>query len=680
MMTRTSSTWAIHSLCAILVLGGMGWLSSHVISMEVDRAHSASEAELQGRVRLGLSRMDTAASGLLLIENQRPPYHFRAFYKPEDVFNTNFENLSKGSVVRPSPLASELPEFVNLHFEVSADGSVNSPQVPAVDDQIWGKIISPSPQVIHSATSNLQRLRELLTAAPQDSAQLGVGSNWELMCVTPKVLEAPEESSLGAKTKSKERSDWLADQRDNKGAQSLLNSQSYQAEFSRAEKGTRAAVYNDTLKKAVQESGATQRNRYRAQKAEAKDEAGASLGGAVADQASTFFANQATPSALEVAPIVPDETKISPFHALWVAGELFAIRSVETAGVKRFQGVWFNAETLRDYLVQTVKEDQLLPKASLEATGAIEINDAISLISMGSAATLQDDPLGLVTMPWRLVPGETIVPDSLGWTELRISLGFGWIAALFGLLVAAVLMRGVMKLSERRASFVSSVTHELRTPLTTFQLYSDMLAEGMVTDEEKKVSYLKTLRSEAGRLNHLIENVLAYSRIERGGGKTRTEPMTLHALIDRLRPRLEQRVQEVGASLSLKVAAGSEDQIVQTDAAAVEQVVFNLVDNACKYGLPEEGEGEFVVRVEGGKKTVRIEVCDNGQGIARRDRARLFKPFQKSSRDEADTKPGVGLGLSLCRRLARELGGDLVHSPQKGGGACFLLKLPKSHR
>ena len=78
-MTRTSSTWAIHSLCAILVLGGMGWLSSHVISMEVDRAHAASEAELQGRIRLGLSRMDTAASGLLLIENQRPPYHFRAF-------------------------------------------------------------------------------------------------------------------------------------------------------------------------------------------------------------------------------------------------------------------------------------------------------------------------------------------------------------------------------------------------------------------------------------------------------------------------------------------------------------------------------------------------------------------------------------------------------------------------
>jgi signal transduction histidine kinase len=72
----------------------------------------------------------------------------------------------------------------------------------------------------------------------------------------------------------------------------------------------------------------------------------------------------------------------------------------------------------------------------------------------------------------------------------------------------ALVLRGMMALSERRASFVSSVTHELRTPLATFKLYSEMLADGMVREEAKKQQYLETLTGEADRLGHLVENVL----------------------------------------------------------------------------------------------------------------------------------------------------------------------------
>ncbi len=73
-----------------------------------------------------------------------------------------------------------------------------------------------------------------------------------------------------------------------------------------------------------------------------------------------------------------------------------------------------------------------------------------------------------------------------------------------------------MDLSERRRIFVSAVTHELRTPLTTFRLYTDMLADGMVSGEEKRRSYLERLRGEAQRLSHLVENVLFYARLESG--------------------------------------------------------------------------------------------------------------------------------------------------------------------
>ncbi|MDA0767628.1 MAG: sensor histidine kinase, partial [Verrucomicrobia bacterium] len=138
--------------------------------------------------------------------------------------------------------------------------------------------------------------------------------------------------------------------------------------------------------------------------------------------------------------------------------------------------------------------------------------------------------------------GETVAMKPLAWTPLRISLLLGWIAVILALFAAAALLRGVMKMSERRAAFVSSVTHELRTPLTTFQLYSDMLAGGMVQDEEKRQGYLDTLCLEAGRLNHLIENVLAYSRIERGSARAKHEKLSVTDLLSRFERRGRERV------------------------------------------------------------------------------------------------------------------------------------------
>ncbi len=76
-----------------------------------------------------------------------------------------------------------------------------------------------------------------------------------------------------------------------------------------------------------------------------------------------------------------------------------------------------------------------------------------------------------------------------------------------------MMLRGVLALSERRASFVSAVTHELRSPLTTFRMYAEMLAEGMVRDEQQRDRYLSTLRQEADRLSHLVDNVLQYARL-----------------------------------------------------------------------------------------------------------------------------------------------------------------------
>src|SRR5207244_3898258 len=114
----------------------------------------------------------------------------------------------------------------------------------------------------------------------------------------------------------------------------------------------------------------------------------------------------------------------------------------------------------------------------------------------------------------------------------------------------AGLLAGAVSLSERRAVFVSAVTHELRTPLTTFRTYTEMLARGMVA-ESSRASYLDTLCREAERLAHLTENVLFYSRLERGRGGAPNEVVDIGDVVARVEGRLAARVAEAGMTVEV---------------------------------------------------------------------------------------------------------------------------------
>src|SRR5262249_3393514 len=160
---------------------------------------------------------------------------------------------------------------------------------------------------------------------------------------------------------------------------------------------------------------------------------------------------------------------------------------------------------------------------------------------------------------------------------------FAWGAMQTAAVALALLLRAVVALSERRADFVSAVTHELRTPLTTFRMYAEMLAEGMVPDEAARRKYLDTLRIEADRLTHLVENVLADARLERGGVGNPIQPVRGEDLLKLATGRPGDRAREGGLALSVTADASASAAIVRCDASAVEQILFNLVDNACKY-------------------------------------------------------------------------------------------------
>jgi signal transduction histidine kinase len=362
------------------------------------------------------------------------------------------------------------------------------------------------------------------------------------------------------------------------------------------------------------------------------------------------------------APGVPSVASVSAenvFKPIWLDDALVLGRRVSQGKTSLIQGVWLNWAHLRSSLLATIRD--LFPEANLEPAPP----------GTGHEARL------LASLPVRLVPGPVSRPPRETWTPIRLTLAFAGIFVMVAAVAIGVLLHGTLSLSERRAAFVSAVTHELRTPLMTFQMYSEMLAEGMIADEGQRRHYLTTLCSEANRLSHLVENVLAYARLERRSARSRIEQVSLRDLMTRVQPRLKDRAALAGLTLTEKVAPDAARAVMHVDITAVEQILFNLVDNACKYGAPQAPENGIGLEAElENSRRVRLRIRDHGPGLHPDAARHLFEPFSKSAQEAAHTAPGVGLGLALCRRLSRSMGGDLRLIPGDKHGACFELTLP----
>jgi len=124
-----------------------------------------------------------------------------------------------------------------------------------------------------------------------------------------------------------------------------------------------------------------------------------------------------------------------------------------------------------------------------------------------------------------------------------------------------------------------------------------------------------------------------------------------------------------------RAEAAARGTVVRANVSAVEQILFNLVDNACKYAR-QAADRRIHLSLRRTGRVVELVVRDHGPGLTGRDQRRLFQPFCKSAGEAARTAPGIGLGLALSRRLARDMGGQLRLDPHVSGGASFVFVLP----
>lgn len=320
------------------------------------------------------------------------------------------------------------------------------------------------------------------------------------------------------------------------------------------------------------------------------------------------------------------------------------------------QGCILNWETLRADLLREIED--LVPGADLVPRDSEVIEP-------------QRDLAGI---PVRLIVPTANIP--FRWSPLLIAIAGVWISAFIAFFTAMAMTIGLFRLSEKRASFVSAVTHELRTPLTTFRMYSEMLAKSMVTPEDRP-RYLATLCTEADRLSHLIDNVLTYSRLEKNAAKRETIRLRVSELIGAVNERLIQRANQSSMQIAVEIPESTADIEIDTDPASVEQILFNAVDNAAKYATDND-DARIHIIVSHNDKSVHILIADHGPGLDKTIKRSFFLPFSKSAEQAATSKPGVGLGMALSRRLARQLHGDLTLAECPWGRGCgVLLTIPK---
>jgi signal transduction histidine kinase len=599
---------------ALLVAGGLGWVTRAALRLEGDQLLARAEADLANQVHLALYRLDSR----IVTDFAREAGHPFPLFRPAELFFPKSPGKAQSNPalavaqLRVLP-GADLAPWVGQNFLVAPRSDWASPR--ALRDVLVKNLgmadcpatlpVAPESQSLAAQLAGDHTLNDFVVAARAEHQQLvAAGTQLADELLTNRMAQGAANSIPLPQSP-------LAQQP--QGRQALDRDTALRFNRAQAEQGQQAYANNSAFPD----------SRGRGDK-----QVVAVLG-----------------------PLVP----------LWLAGP-----SDDTLAVTRLVQIGD----------KTACQVTLLDWPVLEESLAEEVRDLLPDVRLQPirAGSFPHPERAMTALPVELHPAPPMPAASFGWTPLRIGLSLAWAAAGIALLAVGLGGWSLLDLSERRIRFVSAVTHELRTPLTTLRLYLDMLASGMVREEQQKAEYLRTLDAEADRLNRLIGNVLDFSRLEKQRPRLERRPTHVGDLLEHVRSTWDGRCRNAGKDLVVENAVGG-DIVVVTDGHLVQQILGNLIDNACKYshGAPDP---RIVVRAMRSPGRLLLEVADHGPGVPAAERRSIFRAFRRG-RSGNVTAGGVGLGLALARRWAGFLGGRLtLVTAAEPGGATFRLELP----
>ncbi len=244
------------------------------------------------------------------------------------------------------------------------------------------------------------------------------------------------------------------------------------------------------------------------------------------------------------------------------------------------------------------------------------------------------------------------------------------------LTLALVQLRRQQQLARLRTEFVSGVSHELRTPLAQIRWFAELLHMGKLRSEDERARSASIIDQEARRLTYLVENVLSFSRSEKGTSRISPVSVELDREIDDVVELFGPLTRSRRMTLQVERQTGP-GIVVRVDRDALHQILLNLLDNAVKYGPPDQ---TITVGSEVAGDRARIWVEDQGPGIPHEDRQRVWEPYVRLDRSTEAVTGGSGIGLAVVRELVALHGGRTRAEGASRGGARMVVELPLGGR
>lgn len=375
---------------------------------------------------------------------------------------------------------------------------------------------------------------------------------------------------------------------------------------------------------------------------------------------------------IRIEPFVPLVVPTKDAQQSVFGGQVFLLRHVQIEDRHLLQGFQLN-------------EKQLIEQVKESAERFMREGMTFELVQTQGAETIEGDA-GKVVAYTAILDfgfGDLILKlkeDDPAWIAKQISQIRNWYFSIITVVLLAVMLalgslwlaaRAQIKLAQKKDDFISAVSHELRTPLTSIRMYSEMLEKNWVKSKDKLTEYYKSMRQESERLSRLIENVLDFSRIQRGRKKYAFNLGDINACIAEVVEMMTPYAAENGFSIRKDFG-----EITQAafDRDAVTQIVVNLLDNAIKYARIAEDK-TITVRTRNDAQFVTIEVEDHGPGVPHRQRKKVFEEFYRCGCEATRETAGTGLGLALVKKFAQSHNGFVEILTAKPTGAIFRVAL-----